>query len=99
MRRPLDCPRQRLAVFVELVLDGRTLFRDTLPPTGWSDDGPSRVYERFAVSPGRHHLAVRMRDSDRTAGFDYEHAEEVVLHPGENLAIDFRADAGRFVFM
>ncbi len=97
MRRPMDCPRRRVPVYVELELDGAPLYRASLPPTGLSGDGPSRVYERFTVSPGRHRLVMRLRDSERDRGFDYERVAEIELRPGQNLAVDFRADAGGFV--
>ena len=98
MRKPISCPRERLPVVVELELDGRDLFRATLPPTGLSGDGPSRVYERFVVPTGRHTLVARLRDSKRSSGYDYTITKHVDLAPAQNLAIDFRADIGGFVF-
>lgn len=98
MRKPISCPRERLPVVVELELDGRDLYRATLPPTGLSGDGPSRVYERFVVPTGRHTLVARLRDSKRTSGYDYTITKHVILAPAQNLAIDFRADIGGFVF-
>lgn len=98
MRVPTVCPRERLPVFVELELDGELLYRAELPPTGLNSDGPSRAYESFAVQPGRHTLAVRLRDTARTDGFDYDRVAEVELAPRQHLVIDFRADIGGFVF-
>ncbi|MCI0431153.1 MAG: carboxypeptidase-like regulatory domain-containing protein [Rhodospirillales bacterium] len=99
MRKPIDCPRQRLPLLVELLVDGEPLYRASVEPTGLSGDGPSRVYERFTVSPGGHLVTVRLRDSARAEGFDYERTEQVVLRPGQNLAIDFRAETGGFLFL
>lgn len=98
MRRPLVCARERLPVTVELLLDGEPLYHAVLPPTGLAGDGPSRTYQRFAVSPGRHELSARLRDSDRSEGFDYERSAVVELAPGQSLAIDFRPEMGGFVF-
>ncbi len=98
MRRPLDCPRERLPVVVELALDGRPLYRAELPPGGLARDGTATVYRRFAVEPGRHVLAARLRDSARAEGFDYERTAEIELRAGQNLAVDFHADRGGFVF-
>ncbi len=98
MRKPVDCPRQRLPLLVELLIDGELLYRASVEPTGLSGDGPSRVYERFAVAPGGHRVTARLRDTARKEGFDYEHTEEVLLQPGQNLAIDFRAETGGFLF-
>jgi hypothetical protein len=97
MRKPVVCPRERLPVYVELVLDGKTLYAASLPPTGLSRDGPSKVYKRLPVSAGKHLLVARLRDSARQTGFDYQRTEELNLKPGHSLAIDFRADIGGFV--
>ncbi len=98
MRRPQECPRERLPLLVEVLLDGRTLYRASLPPTGLAGDGPSRAYGRFAVAPGRHEITARLRDSRREDGFDYELTETVELAPRQNLAIDFRPETGGFIF-
>lgn len=98
MRKPLVCPRTRGAVYVELDIDGRTVYWASLPPSGISGDGPARVYERFVVTAGPHTIAVRMRDTPRTEGFDYDKAGEVVLAAEQNFVIDFRPEAEGFVF-
>ena len=97
MRAPMDCPRGRLPVMVELDLDGAPLYHALLPPGGLQGDGPSRVHRGFAVSPGTHTISVRLRDSDRTEGFDYTKEVTLDLAPRQNLVIDFKTDAGGFV--
>jgi hypothetical protein len=97
MRRKLVCPRERVALLVELKVDGNTLFRDSLPPQGFAKDFPSHIHRRFAVEPGARRIEVRLRDSNRRDGFDYEGAAEATLAPRQSLAIDFRA-AGGFSF-
>jgi hypothetical protein len=98
MRKPLECPRRRGPVYVELDVDGRTVYRASLPPAGLSGDGPSRVYQRFLVPAGPHALAVRMRDTPRTEGFDHVKSGDVVLAPEQNFVIDFRPEVQGFVF-
>lgn len=98
MRNPLECPRKRGAVYVELDLDGRTIYRALLPPSGISGDGPARVYQRFIVSAGPHAVGVRMRDTARSEGFDFSKTGNVVLAPEQNFIIDFRPEADGFVF-
>ncbi|RMD70575.1 MAG: hypothetical protein D6819_03930, partial [Gammaproteobacteria bacterium] len=95
MRRPLDCPRGRLPIFVEMALDGRVIYRASIPPSGLAGDGPAGVYQRFPVEAGRHRIAVRMRDSAREEGFDYEGIFDITLKPRQHFVIDFRK--GRFV--
>ena len=99
MRRPMDCPRERLPVRVELILNGTVLFSDSLPPSGIARDGKSSAYQRFTVAPGRHHLIARLRDSAREEGFDYEHEAEIQLAPRQNFVVDFKSDSGGFIFM
>lgn len=98
MRRPTECPRERLPVYAELVLDDQVVFRASLPPTGLAGDGPSRAYERLPAAPGAHRVVVRMRDTARSEGFDYEREAEITLRPHQNFVIDFRPEAGGFVF-
>lgn len=99
MRKPSVCPRERVALLVELTLDGALLFRASLPPGGLAGDIPSQVHRRFTVEPGSHRITARLRDSDRSEGFDYERSEEVVLDERQSFVIDFRSDRGGFVFM
>lgn len=99
MRRPTDCPRERVPLRVELELDGEVLFDGLQPPSGLAGDGASTVYRRFPVAAGRHRLSVRMRDSRRTEGWDWQRSAEIDLRPQENFAIDFRPAAGGFVFL
>jgi hypothetical protein len=61
MRRPTDCPRERVSLLVELAVDGELLYRDWLPPSGLAGDGTSTAYERFVVAPGRHVVTARLR--------------------------------------
>jgi hypothetical protein len=99
MRKAVDCPRERLPVWIEVVLDDRILYQASLPPTGFSGDGPSRVYQRFTVAPGPHRLVLRLRDTARTTGYDYELDRKIELRSQQNLAIDFRAESGGFILM
>ena|SRR5215472_13857101 len=98
MRRTEECPRERRPVYVELDVDGRTIYHASLRPTGIAGDGPSRVYERFVLPAGQYDIAVRMRDSARADGFDHQRGERVALAADQMFVIDFRAENGEFVF-
>jgi hypothetical protein len=98
MRRPVECARGRLPVYTELIVDGVTLLSASLPPTGLSHDGPSRIYRRFAMAPGHHRIAIRLRDRPRTSGFDYTREAEIDLAPQQNFVIDFRPEGDGFIF-
>ncbi len=97
MRKPMDCPRERVPLFIQLSLDEDVIFDGSLTPTGLSHDGPSRIYEKFQVSPGSHVLVAKLRDSRRDKGFDYVRRLDLNFHPREIVALDFRAELGGFV--
>jgi len=99
MRRAMDCPRERVPLLVELLLDEKVLYRAELPPTGLAKDGPSSVYQGFIVDAGTHLLTARLRDTKRETGFDYETQRLIELAPQQNLVIDFRVDSGGFLFL
>jgi hypothetical protein len=98
MRKVLDCPRERVPVVVMFNLDGQDVYEDSLEPTGVRKDGASRTYRKFIVSAGEHRLRFKLRDSERSEGFDYTAERVVVLVPGQNLAVDFDAEGGGFQF-
>jgi hypothetical protein len=97
MRHLQDCPRERRAIRVELDIDDKPVFARDLKPSGIAGDGQSKVYERFMAPIGSHDLAVRMRDTARSDGFDYERREHVTLQPDQMLVIDFRSETGEFL--
>lgn len=97
-RRPNTCGRERVPMQVQLVLDGRELYEDTVEPIGLSADGPARVYKKFTVPSGRHQIVARLKDRLGDEAFDYENNAEIDLKPGQSLAIEFKADRGGFLF-
>ena len=94
MRAPMDCPRGRSPVTVEIDLDGTLAYRHVANPSGLSKDGASTVYHRIPVRAGEHRLAIRLNDDARATGFDYRREEMVTLKPGKVLVIDFNREAG-----
>ncbi len=99
MRRPLDCQRERVPLRIELELDGEVVYRDLLAPSGLAKDGASTAYRTVAVPAGSHHIAVRMSDSRRENGFDWQHEATVEIAPRQNFVIDFNARTGGFKFL
>jgi len=93
-----ECARERLPLTVELDIDGARVLQVTATPSGLWNDGPSSVYERLDVEPGTHTMTVRLRDSARADGWDYEKSESVTLEPGRYFTITFRAETGGFTF-
>jgi len=98
MRKPLDCPRGRVPVLVEVELDGRIIVRESVPPSGLFGDGPSQIYKNFVIPSGSYNLVVRLRESARDEGFDYQREAQVVIAPRRRFVIEFRAEAGGIIF-
>ena len=98
MRRPEACERQRLPLTVELDIDGETVAQIEAPPSGLWNDGPASIYERIEATPGRHTITARLRDSSRSAGWDYSHTEDVTLVASRYFTVTFRAETGGFSF-
>lgn len=98
MRVPTRCPRARVPLLLEAMVDGQLVYHEELPPSGLASDGTSTVYARFPVDTGQHHLVVRLRDSRRATGFDYEKSATISLQPQQNFVIDFRPELGGFLF-
>lgn len=98
MRVRTSCRRDRWPVTIDLMADGKLLYNGTHRPAGLHDDGPSTIYHRFAVPAGPHALTVRLRDTGRTTGYDYEATREVNLRPGQSFVIDFASAGNGFVF-
>ena len=93
MRTTLDCPRERVPLYVEMVVDGETVFSESVAPTGLAGDGASNVMAQATVPGGKHHIVVRMRDSRKENGMDYEFERTVEVEAGKYLVIDFDSEA------
>ena len=94
MRAPTKCDRERAPVRVEVDVDGKPAMRHLAEPSGLSKDGASAVYQRLAIGAGKHHIAVRLKDSAGAGAFDYVREQDVTLEPAQILVIDFDAEKG-----
>ncbi len=98
MRAPVDCPRERHNVRIQMKMDHELIYSGILPPTGFHSDGVSITYQRLVVPSGKHILELTLVDSARTEGYDYVSRREVTLIPGQSLAIDFHASGEGFTY-
>lgn len=97
MRAPLECPRERAPVTVELEIDGKLVYREVLPPSGLRRDLASTAYWRHPIAAGSHRFRARLRD--RASGdFTYAREQTIELAPAQVLVIDFSASQGGFLF-
>lgn len=97
MRKPYDCPRERLPIHIELLLDGELIYDEVLQAAGLSKGSQTRAYQRIPAASGEHDLVVRMVDSARTEGYDYMKAAKIRLSAGVIFVVDFRAEFGGFL--
>jgi len=97
MRKPSDCPRERHPVRVELKSGGKTLYQDTVLPSGIWADGKASIYQRIEVPAGRHDVFVGMNDSGGNDDFDSTNSVSVDMRPGRNLVIQFDEETGQFL--
>lgn len=89
MRTAEDCPRGRHVLYIEMLLDDELIFSGAARPTGLWEDGPASIYRKITVAAGQGTLTVRLRDSGRDSGFDYEYGGPIELAPRQNFVVDF----------
>lgn len=96
MRRPMDCPRERSPITVELALDGKTMISDSVEPPGLYNDQGIDIFQSIKVPVGKHHLSIKMNDNVRVEGPTFTHELDVNLTPAQLLVIQFDSVAGKF---
>ena len=94
MRAKQICDRRRPPIYVELAVDGKTIYTVEQPPSGLAGSGPSRIYERLLLPIGNHSVTVRMRDNPATDGFDFVETRQIDLKAEQSFVIDFRTASG-----
>lgn len=96
MRVAQECSRERVPVLLELEFDGKTLLSKLQAPSGLSNDGSATFYHFDRIPAGRHTLALRMRDSARTEGFDYAEEHTIDIAPHDVVVVHFLREEQRF---
>jgi 5'-3' exonuclease len=98
MRKPQDCPRERLPIRVLFAVNDATLFEGTLAPTGLWNDGSASLYRRLEVPAGTQKLFIGMNERGQADGFDYSLARVVDLAPGQHVVVEFDGERRSFAF-
>jgi hypothetical protein len=96
MRTPMDCPRERSPVTVQLLLDDRQIIEKVFQPPGLYNDLGIDVYLSAKVPAGTHKLTVRMNDDVNSQGLTHTDEREITLEPAQLLVVNFNSDTGRF---
>lgn len=90
MKRPETCPRERSPLALELVLDGKTLYRDTVSASGLHSDGVSSMYRRFALPAGAYQLQLTMNDDVAVEGHTWELEQAIELQAAQVMVVNFK---------
>jgi len=96
MRLPMDCPRERSPLRLELFLDDKLLIKATQEPLGFYKDQGVNLFQRIKVKAGEHKLRVWMNDDVNVDEPTYQHEQIVILKPEQQLLLDFDAGSGGF---
>ena len=98
MRAPMDCPRERSTLHIELHMDGKLIHDLTAPPPGAFKDQGVDIYENVTVPIGHHTFTVQMKDNDQSNDVTYSNDYTVNLTAAQLLFIDFSQQENGFVF-
>jgi ferredoxin/coenzyme F420-reducing hydrogenase delta subunit len=89
MRKPSDCPRERLPIGVQFRVDEATLYDAVLPPTGIWNDGAAKVYQRLTIPAGRHTLFIGLNEHGERQDWDWSLEQAVELEAGQHVVVEF----------
>lgn len=90
MQRTETCPRERSPLQLQLILDGSTLYRASVPASGLRNDGVSSMYRSFEVPAGPHHIQLLMNDDVAVDGFTWQLSQDVDLKPAQVMVATFK---------
>lgn len=96
MRAPMDCPRERSPVTLELYLDGKLVTSAVIEAPGFHQDQGIDMFQRIKVTAGEHQLLVWMNDDVNVEGPTYRYERTITLKPEQQLLVDFDASSGGF---
>jgi hypothetical protein len=90
MKHAEICPRERSPLQLELVLDGDTLYRASVPASGLHNDGISSMYKRFNIPAGAHHVQLLMNDDMAVDGYPWQLEQDIELRPAQVMVANFK---------
>lgn len=89
MRSARVCPRERSPVTVELALDEKVIFINSIEPAGLHNDGITALYEQFDIKAGPVHISLKLDDDINTEGYSHLFERDFLLGPAQILVIEF----------
>ena len=97
MRAAEDCPRERSPVAIEVRMDNKLVYEETLAPPGLFNDGGVNIFYSHKIPAGSHHFEIKMDDSVRSAGFNHTFAQNIEIEANKILLFGFEPDQGFYV--
>lgn len=94
MRKLDDCPRERSPIIIEAMLDGKTVFSETMLPPGIFNDGSVNIFYNSKVPAGKHKFEIKMDDSVRKQGFNHVFERDIIIKPQQILLVEFEPLTG-----
>ena len=96
MRKPMDCPRERSPVIMELTFDDEVVYSHTAQPVGLYKDQGIDIYEDIKVTAGKHRIKAWVNDDVNVEGPIYLHEQDIELRPEQHLVIQFESRLNGF---
>ena len=96
MRKPMDCPRERSPVTIELRLNGELAAREVLQAPGLYQDQSVDIYRNVKVPQGDHLLSIWMNDDVNVDGPTFEFEQSVNLQSAQRLVVSFDPNKNGF---
>jgi len=96
MRKPMDCPRERSPVSLELRLDDELEVKEVYQAPGLYHDQSIDVLRDIKVTSGQHKLTISMNDNVNTPEPTYRFEQTVSLRPRQRLVIGFDPNRNGF---
>jgi hypothetical protein len=87
MRIIEKCGRARASAQVELRLDERVLYADSIRPAGLHREGRTYLFRSWPLPAGDYTLQLALRDSPRDEGFDKRQQFRLRIEPGHSALL------------
>lgn len=84
------CPRERSPLEIQVLLNGETLYQDTVAGSGLHSDGVASMYQRFVVPSGKHHLELLLNDDVVAQGNTWRLEQDIELQPAQVMVATFK---------
>jgi len=90
--------RNRVPLYVKMMLDDTLFVEQEVPAAGFRNDGAVFIHKQKIIDPGEHTVTIIMKDGRKHNGTDhYEYTETFTLLKHRSLVVDFDQEKHEFV--